>query len=447
MKSGPETPANGLSPDDERMLRDGAKAVREALSESRSDKLGRLFDYLLEKTLAGESPSEQQISTEAFAAYGNSVGKDPKVRVYIHRLRKLLDTVFADPSSPRLSIPVGEYRLKVESAVGEQEAEMDEPDNIEKPAPPEKLEWTRLAPAALLVAVILVLGALVLMRDRAPLADTALWQPVAETGRPLTVVMGDYYAFSRLDRPAIDPDQGPRFVWDRAVPTREDLTILEMLEPDGAENLVDYNQHFVTGGTIEAISTVRVALSRLPGAGRRQVRLISFSQLTPERLVSDDIVFVGQFGGIGRLIREPLLQATGLDFGPDLEGLVDRESGETFMADNMNLTDERTPRRDFAYIASLSGPAGNRIMVIAGLGDAGVKRAAQLVNDREQLDRLRQGAETSDDGFEALFRVRTLGNVDVGASLIFSRSLRVEDIWDNSGEVPVYRPIDPEPRT
>ena len=431
-----------LSAPDRKILELCAEDVRESLAGSRSDKLERLFEYLLEKTLAGEASSEQQINAEAFAADVDPSARDSKVRVYVHRLRKLLETVFDDPAEPSLKIPVGEYRLCVEHPADDAE-EVTDTQTMEAGSPSKPVAWKRIVPAAALVALVLALGASVLLRERAPLADTAFWQPVVEDGRPLTVVMGDYYAFSRLDRPATAPGQGPRLVWDRAVPTREDLTILQMLEPDGADNLVDYNQHFVTGGTLQAVSAVRTALSRLPGAGRRQVSLVPISQLTPERLVSDDIVFVGQFSGIGTLIRDPLLQASGFRFGPQLDGLIDSEGEEVFLADNMNLTDERTPRRDFAYIASLPGPAGNRLMVVAGIGDAGVKQAAELVSDRDQLESLAAAQGGANGAFEALFRVRTVQNVNVGASLLVSRSLQAEEIWDSSASVPEYRPIPP----
>tara|TARA_A100001391_G_scaffold119169_3_gene80993 strand:+ start:26615 stop:27955 length:1341 start_codon:yes stop_codon:yes gene_type:complete len=443
MKSSAETPLKPLSPRDKRLLRECAEAVREALAGSRSTRLEQLFEYLLEKTLAGEVPSEQQINAEAFASEENSCGKDPKVRVYVHRLRKLLDTVFDDPASASLQIPVGEYRLSVEDAADDL-PDTEEPEEMEKAPRFGSANWKYLASAMALALVVVALCLLVLFRDRAPLADTALWSPVVETGRPLTIVMGDYYVFNRLDTPGTDPASGPRLVWDRAVPTREDLTILQVLEPERADQLIDYNQHFVTGGTIEAVSTVRNVLSRLPGAGRRSVQLISFSQLTPEQLVSDDIVFVGQFSGIGSLLRDPLLQASGFRFGPDIEGLIDSDSDKRFVADNMVLTDERTPRRDFAYVASLPGPAGNRLLIVAGLGDAGVKQAAELTANAEQLDRLPTATDETGDAFEALFRVRTVKNVNVGASLLLSRSLAVDDIWDSSGDVPAYRPITPD---
>ena len=445
MDSASDTPAKRLSSRQEQSLREVAEPVRQALAGSHSDKLERLFEYLLEKTLAGEIPGEQQISKEAFGSDVASSGKDTKVRVYVHRLRKLLDTVFDDPAQPRLTIPVGEYRLHVEDGVVD-EVEQAEPERVETLSFPRLNALKRFLPAAALIGVILFLGAAVLLRERAPLADSAFWQPVVANGHPITVVMGDYYAFSRLGEPGTDPDQGPRLVWDRAVPTREDLAILQMLEPDGADTLMDYDQHFVTGGTIEAVSTVRLALSRLPGAARRPVRLVSISQLTPEQLVSDDIVFVGQFSGIGTQIRDPLLQASGFRFGPDLDGLVDTEDNKVFVADNMVLTDERTPRRDFAYIASLPGPAGNRLMIVAGIGDAGVKQAAELVSDRAQLDRLSAEDGETQSAFEALFRVRTVKNVNVGASLLLSRSLKVDDVWDISGDVPEYRPIAPPSR-
>lgn len=304
---------------------------------------------------------------------------------------------------------------------------------------------TRYLVVAGLLAILLVAALWVRSRGDETIAATSLWQPVAESGRPLTVVVGDYYMFARLDRAPTHGALGPELVWDRTVPTREDLTILQMLEPDRADRLVDYNQHFVSSGTIDAVSRIRGELARLPGAARRPVRLVPSSELTPEILASTDIVYVGPLGGLGSLLRDPLDQASRFRFDDGFDALVEADGKVRFAADNMVLTDERIARRDFAYIAGMPGPADNRIVILAGLGDAGVKRAAAIAADPEQLASLRSGGSRVANGFEALFRVRTVQKVDVGAKVVVERGLRAAAIWDSSAEPPVYRPIEVSP--
>src|SRR6204780_5011289 len=80
-------------------------------------RLRRMFDYLAEKSLAGQSPKEIAIAMDVFGKSPDfDVSQDALVRVYIHKLRKALDEYYASSSNAgvaELHIPRGEYRLKV----------------------------------------------------------------------------------------------------------------------------------------------------------------------------------------------------------------------------------------------------------------------------------------------------------------------------------------------
>ena len=432
----------GGEPDRDRLIAAAAQ-VRTVLDGTRSDRLRRLFDYLLERSLDGESPSEQQIAAEAFNDDGTAGGgSDANVRVYIHRLRKVLDTTFAGSQGTKLHVPIGEYRIRLVDA-----GAVIPSDRAAMPAPIR--ERPRLIPirvVALAVAVLAIAGSAWLWIDRndRSLDETIAWEAIARNTRPIAVVVGDYYLFARVGDDSAAKGQPPQLVLDRSVPTREDLTILQMLEPGKANAVVDYNQQFVTGGTIEALSTVRAGFAQLPKLAHRPVSLVAASQLTPEMLGSSDIIYVGRFSGMAPLLRDPLAQASGFRFDSGFGGLTDAKSGIRYQSDGMTLTDERIARRDFAYLANVPGPAGNRILVIAGIGDAGVKEAARIAGNPEQLNRLRRGGQRSSEGFEVLYRVRTIKSVNVGSVLVIDRPLRSGGIWDNSGNVPAYRPIEIE---
>ena len=94
--------------------------VSGVLGEAR---LRRMFDYLAEKSLAGQSPKEIAIAMDVFGKSPDfDVSQDALVRVYIHKLRKALDdTIRLDASrgSSELHIPRGEYRLKVSAKAPE----------------------------------------------------------------------------------------------------------------------------------------------------------------------------------------------------------------------------------------------------------------------------------------------------------------------------------------
>lgn len=429
-----------LNQDDARLLA-AADTVRGALEGSRSDRLLRLFDYLLTKTMAGETPSEQTIASEAFADENFlDTGQDANVRVYVHRLRKALDSAFAEISGPRLYIPVGEYRICL--------SDEDDGEVTGQPQPESGVtvrggpRYRRMAAMVAAALVCVIAGWWWLNRSTPPLAQTQVWQAFDQSERPLVVVVGDYYLFAQLDSPGGTPDAGPQLVWDKEVPTREDLTILQMLDPAHAHSIVDYNQQFVSGGSIQALSAVRADINQLPSLRRRSTRLVAASQLTPEMLKASDIIYVGQFNGMPPLLKDPLGQASGFRIESGFEGLTDAASSKRYQSDGMVLTDERIARRDYAYLASVPGPADNRLLVIAGIGDAGLKEAAQLVGNLDQLERLAANPAKLRSGFEALYRVRTIEHVNVGATPVLDRPLKSGEIWDSSGNVAPYRPFD-----
>ena len=79
-------------------------------------RLRRMFDYLAERSLAGQSPKEIAIAIDVFGKSPDfDVSQDALVRVYIHKLRKALDEYYSSAGgrAAELHIPRGEYRLKV----------------------------------------------------------------------------------------------------------------------------------------------------------------------------------------------------------------------------------------------------------------------------------------------------------------------------------------------
>jgi hypothetical protein len=112
--------------------------------------------------------------------------------------------------------------------------------------------------------------------------------------------------------------------------------------------------------------------------------------------------------------------------------MIDRASGKKYQSDGVVLTEERIPRRDYGYIARLPGPSGNNIVVVAGTRDAGLLEMAELVRNPEKLDAARLPAAGTLHGMEALYRVRAMGSLNLGSSLILKRKLRSQEIWDKS---------------
>src|ERR1700723_2112331 len=103
-----DSPADPKISGDDAVLRQEVERIQQSgvLGEAR---LRRLFDYLAEKSLAGQSPKEIAIAVDVFGKNSDfDVSQDALVRVYIHKLRKALDEYYAssgNASSSELHIP------------------------------------------------------------------------------------------------------------------------------------------------------------------------------------------------------------------------------------------------------------------------------------------------------------------------------------------------------
>ena len=142
-------------------------------------RLRRLFDYLAEKSLAGQSPKEIAIAMDVFGKGSDfDVSQDALVRVYIHKLRKALDEYYASSgggSGPALHIPRGEYRLKVSAKAPDRTSDQNpdgNPEVLVPPIPPKGRAFQVLRTAALLGAA-LILGAFAMW----------LWTPRSDLDR------------------------------------------------------------------------------------------------------------------------------------------------------------------------------------------------------------------------------------------------------------------------
>jgi hypothetical protein len=176
------------SPCDPKISGDGAALRQEVERIQQSGVLGearlrRLFDYLAEKSLAGQSPKEIAIAVDAFGKNSDfDVSQDALVRVYIHKLRKALEDFYASATQEggaELRIPRGEYRLKVSAR---QAAPAVQP-------PPLKLKRRQILGAAAALCATALLGAAIAWRwtptsELQRVRDNPIWAALLKDDRP-----------------------------------------------------------------------------------------------------------------------------------------------------------------------------------------------------------------------------------------------------------------------
>ncbi|MCR5874089.1 helix-turn-helix domain-containing protein [Phenylobacterium sp. J426] len=366
----------------------------------RSQGLSRLFEYLAQQAVAGRPVREADIAVEVFGRAVDLAG-DASVRVYVHRLRKKLDDFYAD-SSPRLSLPLGEYRLAL--------IEAPEPRAVAR----EERPWRWAVAAALLLVTMAVLGGAWLARATAPareldrIAAAPLWAGVGQD-RPLLVVVGDYYIFGDTEQ-----GDGPkRMIRAFDINSAADLDSLLMARPELQGRYVDLDTYYTPVGATLALREI-MPLARRLAAGGDRVGLVTSSQLTPQMLKGSDVIYVGYLSAL-RLLHDPVFERSRFEVGETYDELVDRRTRETFVS-GAGTAHAGRPNVDYGYIASFTAPGGERIVIVAGARDIGVMQAAEIAADPKRLRARTPGPEG------ALYRVEGLGRTNLSATPVIPGS-------------------------
>lgn len=414
-----------------------AASIRDSGSLGRSEPLIRLFDFLLERSLAGRIPKEIEIAQEVFNKTTDfDMMLDASVRVYIHRLRRKLEEHYraAPLAANRISIPLGEYHLVLaEPGIAAPEpAPVPDQPGVAAPEPNRKKRraWISVAVVGLLAVNA---ATWVYFIDRLPSEVrpvlNKLWQPLAQNKRPTAIALGDYYIFGD----AGDGITVSRLVRDFSINSREELDAHLMSHPEEMGRYIDLNLHYLPTASGPALGSLLPIIDAAAASTGIRPRIATISTLEADLFKTVNVVYVGFLSGLGPL-QAPLFRASGFKIGANYDELIDKASGRHFKSDWGLVADGKVPQRDYGYLASLPGPAGNRIIIVAGTRDAAVAQMAEVSVDKQQLDTI--DARSGGGAFEALFEVRTLGNLNLGSSLVLVRPIHADKIWqpDRSGE-------------
>ncbi|MFC3068138.1 hypothetical protein [Phenylobacterium soli] len=395
----------------------GRLRARQALG--RSEVLNRLFDFLAGASTEGRKPKELEV---AAAVFGRDAGfdgaQDASVRVAVHRLRRKLEEFYAGPGREdevRLVVPRGEYRLEtVAAAVAEA---------VAPPPAPTRRPW-RIA-AAVLVALNLAAwaGWWAAHRDGYEgLRRTAPWAQLLDRDRPLLVVVGDYYIFGDLD----EATGAGRLVREYGVNSAADLDTWLMDHPDLVGRYRDLDLSYLPVGAAQALRELMPVLA--PRTGRHdEVRVITASDLTPEMLKRDDVLYVGYLSGL-KLLRDPVFAGSRFRVGETYDELVDLKTGRRYESQEGGPVEGQSSQRDLGYFAAFRGPGGNRIVIVAGARDTGLMQTAEAVTSKGTLKALLKSADGA-DAFEGLYEVQGLKRANLGGRLLVASPLDAPRIW------------------
>jgi hypothetical protein len=369
----------------------------------------KLLTYLADRTIRGEVPKEFDISVDVFGkAKGDSDTADAQTRVHIYKLRARLDSYYAGAGkndSLRLEIPKGTYHL---CAVTNEKMPVANDETVVA-TPSARRPTSRYAVAGVLIALVLSVAAnVVLLASRAPtneglVADNHVWAGLNSTSRPLLIVIGDHFFFGEWG--------SRRRMRDIRINSKDELQA-------AAEYAANPGLSFETLSYLPK-STVFALQTLLPhaAASGKSVTMKLISELTADDLRDHDVVYVGFVRALTTW-REYFLGISNFTAEPPLFMGFARKDGEVY---------ERSGpvpqhNRDYGLVTRFVGSTGNQILVLTGIGDAGVLAAVRIAGTEMgigQVEALLRTAEVGTGaGFEVLVEVDAHGRTELGARVV-----------------------------
>jgi hypothetical protein len=410
----PFTPLTASSAaDDTDTLRSEVSRVQASgvLGEAR---LRRMFDYLAERSLEGQSPKEIAIAIDVFGKSPDfDVSQDALVRVYIHKLRKALDEYYSSSGNPRgaeLHIPRGEYRLKVSAKA----------PIVLIPATPQTPRHFRVRIAAALLGAAVVVGALVtwLWAPRSDLERvraSPIWSSLLKDDRPIIIVVGDYYLIGETD----DSMGVNRLIREYSVNSKNDLDHYVQEHPELADRYMDVGLRYLPISTAFALRDVMVVLA----PQNRRISVSKMSDIEPSSLKSADIVYIGYLSGMG-MLQDLIFAGSRFSVGDSYDEVFDKRTRVSYVSEiGSDIMDPPQPTgkektyHDYGVFEKVRGPGGNTIVVISGTRDAGVTQTAEVFTSAQKLKDLEQKSDVRLP-VEALLEVSAVNGVNLNGKLL-----------------------------
>ncbi len=409
-------------------------------------RLVELFDFLAARSADDRPPKEAEIALAVFGKTDpDAMRDDPVARVYIHRLRKRLDDYYLRngmPAGVRLDIPKGDYRITATSeqvavqAVNDDDAAARE--RPETPAPaalaPRRKRWGLIAAAVAALAIGGNIAAWAAFASKpaseaSEIANTGIWGGIANSTRPLLIVVGDYYMFGEYE----DRVNLKRLVRDFTINSKEDLIHSQRGNPATFERYSDVAMQYLPASAAYALTDLAPLLRE-----GRKVEVSLASELTPERLKSDDIIYVGLLSGLGPL-RDPVFSQSRFAFGETYDQIVDQKTGRTYTSEAFLAAPSDQMYSDYGFFSTFEGPGGNRIAIVSGTRDAAVMGVAETLTRIQSLQRFEQKAGVDAD-FETLLVVKGQKHTNLEAQVVASYGLDSRSIWAGATANPVGYP-------
>lgn len=394
----------------------------------RSKHYSALLEYLIQCSLGGKYPKEIELATEVLGRGEDfDVSADSTVRVYVHQLRKKLNSYYESyelDSDYRIIIPKGQYTITAQVK--------EHPKSINSESKANKFSFSVNTGLLVLATFLLMSNLIYLLASNQPNPSLRLgaasshpvWQSVLNDEEPILLVMGDYYIFGELNANG----NIARMVREFNVNSRSDLEDLQFTDFERAENYLDLDLSYMPEGSAFALAKIVPILQE----SGKTVNMTMMSDLTTADIRENHIVYIGYLSALEKL-TDLTFAGSGLSIGRSYDELWNTNTEEYYTSD-AGLPEEGDPFKDYGMFSTFPASTNTQVVLISGMRDAGLMHTAQALSDSRALNDLVVAIDNDTDealaSFEALYEVFGVDRLNFDANLVYAELLKTNQIWN-----------------
>ena len=361
---------------------------------SESERYQDLLKYLVEASIANETPKEVTIAHDVF---NKSVDFDSKnntqVRVYIHNLRKKLDSYYQHEGKDDdliFEIPKGHYKVVFNSCKSE----------------PNRFTKKSIIIVNGFILLLLLLANLVFF-NRNQLneinyitKDVSVWSEFLSDETPVLIVIGDYYLYRIED---LFDNESHFYVRDYTINTDTDLENF-VQEIESKSEIVKKTNHTLLGKYAPvAISE----LTKLLFAHSKEFDIKLSSSFQFQDMEKYNIIFVGTFKSFG--IINDLITPLNFSYKVKPNTLYYSVNDTTFSYVSTSSTVDNAYEDDYSMVAKIPISAENAMMVFSSTRDIGCIATVKHLTNPNTLNHFEKEhniTESTNHFFQSVFKIQ-----------------------------------------
>ncbi len=376
------------------MRNDIEKYIERVLASSEfkgSPKYQKLFEYLVNSSLAGNIPKEITIAYDVFnIEFDHASSGESNVRVYVYNLRKKLELYYADEGkNDRIQFQIAKGAYKVEF--------------IEKAVTTKKIPVKWLI-ASSLIALLLVLNLFLFYRMNKKNETNGnkskyIWNDLTGNDLPILIVIGDYF----IVKESTYPDR-VRYMRDSRINSEVEFNEFMNQYPQN-KDLYYKTGHTFTGKFAPVCMN---EMSKMLLNFNKPVEVILASDFQWHDLQNYNVVYIGSFKSLG--LMKNLLKNSNFEYIVYPNELVYHQLNpdSVFHYNSVDSDKDNALESDYAVVTKV--PATNKTNIIFFLStrDIGLIAMTKYFTNPEQIEQFEDNylkSESPAPYFETCFKI------------------------------------------